>query len=209
MRPTYLAVTMATADRNGVCTAQSKAAAGNLTIDGDLATSGVATMDVPRHVSVYAAGNNSGVTFTVTGTNRDSVAMTESITGPNATTVKGNKNFLTITQVAVDAATTGNVEVGSADELESKVIPVDHYAPTLTYSVKVSSGASLTHNFKFTTDNVQASTFDESTAKWYDDLGTDTEDIAYASIGGITAVRLAITNFVSGIATLGIITPKN
>lgn len=210
MKPKYIDVSMETADRNGIAEAQTTAGAGNLTINGAYASDGVATLDVPRHVSVYAVSANTGVTFTVTGTDRDGVALTEEITGPGAgLTVKGSDNFATVTQVAVDGAVTGNCEVGTADELESKVIPIDHYAPSITYSIKLSSSADLTHCFKFTTDDVQSSSFDETDAKWYDDLGEDTEDIAHASIGGITAVRLAITNFTSGTATLGIVTPRS
>jgi len=203
MRPKCIYIAPAVADRDGVCKAQSAAGAGSLTINGALATGGVATLATPRHVSVYAAGDNSGVTFTVTGTDRMGDALTESITGPNATTVKGEKNFATVTTVAVDAATTGNVEVGSADEFETQWVPVDVYQSPPSYSVYRSSGASMTHNVQYTLDailttnehSVEVASVGEANA---DQVGTFNEQ-------AITAVRLAVTAFASGTANFRVV----
>ena len=103
----------ATADRNGVCAAQTPGSATNLTINGALASGGSVTFDQPRQVTVYAAGNESAKSFTVTGTDETGTAATETITGPNATTVTGSTYFATVTQVASSAATGGDGEVGS------------------------------------------------------------------------------------------------
>ncbi len=205
MRHKTLSITMATADRDGVCQAQSKAGAGTLTINGALATSSVATMDVPRHVSIYAASDNSAKTFTITGTDRYGAALTETITGPNATTTKGSYNFKTITSVSVDAATVGNVEVGSADELESQWIPVNYRMAGVSYDVDQSASASFTHNVQYTLDDVFLSTFAEYGATVYS-VGENTAD-QVGNLGDqqITAIRLLVKTFVSGTATFHVL----
>lgn len=103
------------ADPNGISLSQTPAAGPNeaLTITGALATASVATLGYNRKVTIDAAGDESGRTFTVTGTDENGTAQTEAITGPNATSVAGTKDFLTVTGVSVDANTAGAVTVGA------------------------------------------------------------------------------------------------
>lgn len=103
----------------GIATAQLLGSAGNLTIDGTVASGGVATLDVPRNFTLtVATTNQSGITFTVTGTDEYGVTIKESLAGPNNNTVSGKKAFKTITQVAANAAiATNGVSVGFGDVL--------------------------------------------------------------------------------------------
>lgn len=108
-------------DPDGVCTAQTTSGAANLTIDGALADSGAVNFYTaaslqPRKVTItgLVGNNNSGVTFTITGTNSVGTAQTEAVTGPNgAVTISSTNYFKTITQIAADGAITGNITVGS------------------------------------------------------------------------------------------------
>lgn len=209
------AYTMATADADGVAQSQTPASGGvqNLTINGALASGGVATMDVPRHVSIASAGNDAARTFTVTGTDRYGQTMSETITGPNATTVKGTKNFKTVTAVTVDDNTAGAITVGSADELEGPVLPLDIYRNPFNVGigVKLSSGASLTYTLQHTFDQLRrepaSDPFVEDSLGWHDhadiNASTASEDgnIAFPVYG----VRLKVTSFTSGTATLTMI----
>lgn len=105
-----------TASATAVCAAQAVAGAGNATINGASASGGVATFDVARGVNVDStdAGDTSQ-TVTVTGTDYWNQAQTETIALNGTTAVAGKKAFKTITQVAVSAALTGNLTVGSTD----------------------------------------------------------------------------------------------
>lgn len=107
------------ADVDGISVIELKGAAGTMTIGGAAATGGVATLDVPRNVTLtVATTNQSGVTFTVTGTDEYGETMVETITGPNANTVSGLKAFKTVTSVANSAAiATNGVSVGFGDVL--------------------------------------------------------------------------------------------
>lgn len=99
-----------------VCAAQAVAGAGNATIDGTLATASVATFDVARNVSIVTSNAaNTTQTVTVTGTDYYGRTQTALLTCNGTTTVSGTKTFKTITQVAVSAALTGNLSVGSGD----------------------------------------------------------------------------------------------
>jgi hypothetical protein len=100
-----------------VCAAQAVAAAGNATINGASASAGVATLDYARCLTVVSSNaGDTTQTVTVTGTDYYGQTQTSRLSLNGTTTVTGNKAFKTITQVAVSAALTGNLSVGSADK---------------------------------------------------------------------------------------------
>lgn len=108
-----------TADADGISVLQTTAGAADLTITGAVATDSVATLDVPRNVTLTGATtDHSAVTATVTGTDAYDNAVVENITCPNNNTVAGKKAFKTVTSVSVDGAiaTTG-ISVGFGDVL--------------------------------------------------------------------------------------------
>lgn len=116
--PYYVSLgTPAVADADGIATAQAVAGAGNLTLDGAVASGGVATLTPARNVTILSAGDDSGITFTVTGTDFFGETLVETITGANAGTASGAKAFATVTQIAASGAAAGNVSAGFGDVL--------------------------------------------------------------------------------------------
>ena len=113
----YTIVDGAAVDADGITTAASITGASDLSINGALTTSGVATFDVPRHVSITSTADDADSVFTVTGTNTYGDTITEVIgtgaDGPSTSTVYGTKQFKTITQIACDATTAGDISAGS------------------------------------------------------------------------------------------------
>lgn len=106
----------ATIVTTAICAAQAVAGAGNATINGTLATAGVATLDVPRCVTAVSSNvGDTTQTVTFTGTDQYGVAMTAIITLNGTSAVTTTKAFKTVTQVAVSAAMTGNLSSGDAD----------------------------------------------------------------------------------------------
>jgi hypothetical protein len=63
-------------------------------------------------VTLTSTGNISGVNFTITGTDANGSSASEVIAGPNNTTVTTTAAFLTVTQVAANAAVSTNTSVG-------------------------------------------------------------------------------------------------
>ena len=87
-------------DADGISVA---AAVGNnaaLVIGGALASGGAVTLSHGRIVTILSAGDDSAKSFTVTGTDVNGDAQTESITGANAGTATGSSYFLTISGIS-------------------------------------------------------------------------------------------------------------
>lgn len=103
---------------NGIALSQSRGSAGNLTLNGSLATGGVATLTPARRVIVTSAGDDSSITFTITGTNRYGNALSEIMQGANGAATSGANgysasDFLTVTQIAASGATASTVTAGT------------------------------------------------------------------------------------------------
>lgn len=139
---------IASADANGICVSQTPVA-GPLLLNGALVSGGVAVLDVQRRVLITAAGDESGTSFTVTGTNWQGNTISEVVPGPNATTASTNNSFKTVTSVTIANNAAGAVEVGTNGVADSPWVRFDDWAPnyisvnctvtgTVNYSVQTS-----------------------------------------------------------------------
>ncbi len=99
-----------------VATSQAVGGAGNLTLDGSATGGGTATFTMPERVAITSAGTDTGITFTVTGTDVFGRPQVEVITGSDAATATGSEYFATVTQIAASGAAAGNVTIGTALE---------------------------------------------------------------------------------------------
>jgi|TARA_Y100000296_G_scaffold75469_1_gene95162 hypothetical protein len=95
-------------DRNGIATSQTPSDTTALTLDGTLGK----TFSSGTRVSIFGGSNESGKTFTVLGKDKTGGIISETITGPNVTTVMGATTFYQITSITPSEATTGAIEVG-------------------------------------------------------------------------------------------------
>ena len=141
-------------DRDGILASSTPGAAGALTLDGALVTSGIATLTSNRKVLVYSDGNDAGVTFTITGQNTIGTAVTEVLTGPNTTTVYSANEYRTISSIAISGAGTGNIEIGQVGdhigiELDSDDMQwtnIGNALSTTTTLIAALTGAAATDN---------------------------------------------------------------
>lgn len=99
-------------DADGISAAASVGNNAALTIGGALASGGAVSLDSGRVVTILSAGDDSGISFTVTGTDVNGDAQTESITGANAGTATGSKYFKTISGISAVGNPAGNVSAG-------------------------------------------------------------------------------------------------
>lgn len=199
-------LTLAAADADGYAKSQTPAGAGNLTLDGDL----VGVADVARRVLVTTVSDESGKTLTIYGTDRRGDSISEVMTGPNATTGYTNLDFKTVTQVAVSAAFTGAVTVGTNAVASTAWYPCNYKANpfSIGFGVTLSSGASMTYSIEHTFEDVQLN------AAPYDVFSHDTASGKTASHDdnyafGVSAMRLTTSAFTSGTATLRIVPQGN
>lgn len=157
MRPIFITKQSTALDRDGIALAQEPVAAGNLTLNGTLATGGVATVPTGQQiVGVYSAANIAARVFTIYGTDDEGKAISEAVTGVNAGTVSTSLNFKTVTRVAVDAATTADVEVGITGVSATKPIPLDqHVSPfAVALFLQIASGDTVNVTVQYTPDDV-------------------------------------------------------
>lgn len=128
MRPIRKSVGVLADDADGICASQQPAGAEALTIDGALASGGTVTLSAAQIVSITSDGNDAGNTFTVTGTDANGVAISQTITGPATTTVDSTYYFLTVTGVTISGAAVGNITVGveAANGTTTAAIPIDY-----------------------------------------------------------------------------------
>ena len=142
------------ADTDGICASQTTSAAANMTLNGALTatingnsvyapsvsgTAATADGAWARKIGITSDGNDSGITFTITGTDVDGKALSETVTGPNSTTVYSTNstaaNFKTVTKIATSAATTGNITIGTAAvaaDVYCRALGVVPYQSTIT-----------------------------------------------------------------------------
>jgi hypothetical protein len=195
------------ADRDGVCAAQTTAGAGDLVIAGALAAGGIATFGEQQRVTLYSAANLSGLTFTVYGATAFGDSISEAIAGPNAGTVTTTANFKTVTRVATDGAVGTNVEVGNSAALETKWIGLDWHRALKGISVELSTGASLTYEVQYGARKRANSSDPETSILALADGTLTAKTVNAGLVASIPypLIRLKITSFVSGTATLRVV----
>ena len=99
-------------DADGISVAAAVGDDAALVIGGALAAGGACAFDAGRIVTILSAGDDSGISFTVTGTDVNGDAQTESITGANAGTATGAKYFKTVSGISAVGDPAGNVSAG-------------------------------------------------------------------------------------------------
>jgi len=99
-------------DADGISTAASVGNNAALTIGGALASGGSVTNASGRQVTILSAGNDSGISFTVVGTDVNGSALSETVTGANAGTATSSGYFKTITGITAVGNPAGNVSAG-------------------------------------------------------------------------------------------------
>lgn len=154
---------------NGISVAATYGAAGAMTIGGSLATAGVADLVVPQRVVAVSddAGDTSQI-ITITGTDRYGNLQVDSLTLDGTTPVASTKDFLTVTGLAISAATTGNITVGTGEVGSTEWIFVSTMiTPSqITYNGQILSG-SATYTVEYTQDDPNAPSNSAGTALGY------------------------------------------
>jgi hypothetical protein len=157
-RPISETVTLVAAVANGYATTQALGAAGPLALNGSLVTGGVGVPDAPRRVIITSAGNDSGITWTITGTQRsqqNSSPLVEVIKGANIGVAASTQDFATVTSIVGSGATAGNVTAGTNGTGSGPWVPWSDYAVDFQVSCagNVLSGAP-TWQVDYTYDDV-------------------------------------------------------
>lgn len=111
---------------------------------------GAATLDMARRVVITSGGDDSGITFAITGTNWAGDPISEVITGEDTDAASSVLDYLTVTSIIPSGATDTTVIVGTSAVASSPWVRFDDYAAnsqttiaavvsgTVSYSVQTS-----------------------------------------------------------------------
>jgi hypothetical protein len=90
------------------------------------------TLDNFRRVIITSAGNDTGIHFTIAGTNSSGMPVTEAVTGASGGAAQSYYDWLTITSITPSGDTAGNVTVGTNGVASTRPILLDMFgfAPT-------------------------------------------------------------------------------
>ncbi len=149
MRPYQLTTTSyTTADTDGVATSQSPSGAGNLTL-----VSSTVTLTPPRFVTITSAGDDTGVTFTITGTRPGGGTQTEVVTGANAGAATSTLTFATVTSIAISGASAAAVQAGFTQSGYSDWLPMDIYTPNQVTTISATVSGTVNYDIQYTNED--------------------------------------------------------
>jgi|TARA_R100000988_G_scaffold86933_1_gene49859 hypothetical protein len=103
------------ADPDGISASAQVANNAALVIGGALADSGAVTLaGSGRKLVVVSGGDDSGISFTIVGTDVNGSALTESLTGADSGTATSSNYFKTITSITAVGDPAGTVTAGTS-----------------------------------------------------------------------------------------------
>ena len=183
----------AAADTDGISTAAAVGDGASLVIGGALASGGAVTFDQPRNITILSAGDDSGISFTVTGTDETATSATESITGANAGTATGSAYFTTITAIAAVGDPAGNVSAGSGTSIAA---PMFRGRMRLRGIYAVNTGTAGTTTFSQTSSSgavtMQFNTVASANTTLYPDIPDD--GILFAAGGYVLYTQTTLSS---------------
>lgn len=176
MQPITVSVgPLTAASANNIATSQTTAGAANLTLNGSLVSGGVATLDKPRRVLITNAGNDSSITFTVTGTTFGGQSASETVQGTSGSTVATTIDFATVTRISTSGATSASgVVVGTNGVAGSRWVRMDNWAFAQSV-IQVDVSGTVNYTVQTTMDDPNSNTSPVSLASvtWLSALDTN------------------------------------
>lgn len=190
----------AVADPNGISEAAAVGNNANLVIGGALADGGAVIFDQPRNITILSAADDSGISFTVTGTSETGAAQTESIGGADSGTATGSKFFATLSQITAVGDPAGDASAGSGTSIAA---PIYQGRMRLRGLYIVNSGTAGTITFRDTSGTgairLQMATVGSANTNQYPDVPDD--GIVFSSAGYVTYTQTqmsSVTAFYEG-----------
>jgi hypothetical protein len=157
----------AIASGNSIATSQTATGAVDLTLNGALSaskfvyvaqippnvTTRIATLTVSGLVTITSAGDDSGITFTIYGTNNSGADIQETVTGADTDVATSTLSFKTVTRIATSGATADAVTVGTAQAGQTDWIPLDIYTPNQVTNISVTVSGTINYTVQYTNED--------------------------------------------------------
>lgn len=105
--------------------------------------SGVATLDMQRRVIITSAGNDTGITFTLEGTDGTGNPITETVTGASGGAASSVLSYLTVTSVKASGAVASTVIVGTNGVADSPWARFDNWGALAEIAIQVNGSGTV------------------------------------------------------------------
>jgi len=155
-----------------------------------------------HQLALTSAANLSGINLTVTGTDADGVAISETLAGPNATTVETTAFFATVTQISAASTLGANtLDVGWVDEFVSQTIPLEFYVQGQTVNVQVELTGTANFDMEDTMSDIRAVPQPaQGDLLWLNDANFTNKTASLSSPLAVVAraSRLAVNSYTNG-----------
>lgn len=162
-------------------------------------TSTVCTDGLAHQVSIRndSVTNHSAKTLTLTGTDANGKALTETIAAPGSSaTVESTGYYKTLTSVTVSATIGADTfDIGWVDEVSSHIFPLDSKSP-----FAANLAVDVTGTINFTVQQTFSDILNGDAPIWSDitALASKTADTVSTAAIGATAVRIITNSYSSG-----------
>jgi len=184
MRPQVITTAVMSNNADGIAESQAVGSATTMELDGALASGGVATLANAQLVGITSDGNDTGITFTVAGTDPNGTTISEAVTGVNGAVATSTFYFKTVTSITTSGAVATTALVGTlaADGMVTKPVPVNwRQSPfNMSLSGDLTAGTGGTFGMQYTVDGPEDSytnSFGQD-ANWRDVVGLDPDDVS-------------------------------
>lgn len=114
---------------------------------------GTATLDLARQILITDGGNDTGITFTLSGTDWYGDPISEAVTGASGGTAVSILDYKTITSIATSGAVATTVSIGTNGVAHSPWVNLDPYAATSPISIQATASGTVSYTIQQTLDN--------------------------------------------------------
>lgn len=211
MRPLKIDIDPADIDADGLADGNASTGA-TVTLDGALTSGGTFTSadGLGRQICIKdnSTVDQSGATFTITGTDADGRAQVEAVTGPGSgATVESTKYFKTVTSIAITSpASACTVDIGTVDEFATKtyVVPSRNETPhtvQLEVTGTISLDLQVTVQDPFVNDPSPFDHDDQEDLAWIVDANHDNKTASQLNklaFCGVRAFRIIANSYTNG-----------
>jgi hypothetical protein len=200
--------TLAAGAVGAIAASQTHGGAGALTINGSLASGGVATLTRQQEIGITSTANYSAVNFTITGTDSYGRTISEVLAGPNNNTVDSVFNYKTVTSIVTSGAVATALTVDTIGVGASPEIPLDQYLTPFNVTLTAEIAGTANATAQFTTDDVFGGAPGPYTWFPVTSMSGITVTTAGTIISPVTAVRL-LTNSGAGTVVFSVLQAGN
>lgn len=114
---------------------------------------GATTLDTARRVIITSGGNDTGLTFTLSGTDWNNQPISEAITGASGGVASSVLSYKTVTSLSSSGAVATTVTIGTNTVADSQWFPFDAYAASAPTAVQVVASGTVNFTVQQTLDN--------------------------------------------------------